>query len=101
MIHAVVWHDGERWLAALDTSETSAEGSGEGLLADQTPLADFALERKYGTFSREDACNYGVHFYEEGDVLSIVVECGAPSTSLLHPLSPLSLLPFPDVAKQV
>jgi len=76
MIHAVVWNDGERWLAALDTTETNEEGSGKGVLADQTPLADFALDRQFGTFSREDACNYGLHFYSDGDVLSIVVECG-------------------------
>jgi hypothetical protein len=86
MIHVVVWNDGEKWLAVLDTTEMNEEGSGKGLLAEQTPLADYALERQYGTFSREDACNYGLHFYSDGNVLSIVVECGGfLSCSIHHP----------------
>ena len=92
MIHAVTWHDGERWLAALDASEAD----GEGVLAEQTPLADFAQERKYGTFSREDACNFGVHFYDGGAILSIVVECGTfPSSSPQIPSSALAPFSFP------
>lgn len=77
LIHAVVWNDGDKWLTALDTSDVYEPGSGKGLLADYTPLADFGLERQFGTFSAEDACNYGVHVYQDGNLLSVVVECGA------------------------
>ena len=76
LIHAVVWNDGDKWLTALDTSDLHKPESGEGALADYRPLADFSLERQYATFSAEDACNYGVHVYEEGNLLSVVVECG-------------------------
>ena len=47
-----------------------------GKLADAPALADFDSERQFGTFSAEDACNYGIHIYDKGNVLSIVVESG-------------------------
>jgi hypothetical protein len=88
MIHCVVWHDGERWLAALDTSgegcsacqlvtvphhfllcceagtpagaaacycalsspaaDMHEPGSGEGLLADFTPMTNYRAQRQAG-----------------------------------------------------
>ena len=77
MIQAVVWNDGEKWLTALDTSDMHPPGSGLGTLADFDPLDDFSSSQRFGTFSAEDSCNYGVHVYEDGKVLSIIVECGA------------------------
>lgn len=32
---------------------------------------------QYGTFSAEDACNFAVNIYEDGNVLSIVVDAGS------------------------
>ncbi len=37
-------------------------------------------ERQYGTFSAEDACNFALNIYEEGNVLSIVVDAGSHGT---------------------
>jgi hypothetical protein len=43
------------------TSGASADvAQHRGLLADFTPLADFALERQYATFSEQDGCAYGI-----------------------------------------
>lgn len=80
VIDAVVWHDGSVWRAALDTSELHEEGSSTGALADFAPMTDFKTERQYGTFSAADSCNFAVNIYEEGKILSIVVDAGAHGT---------------------
>lgn len=41
----------------------------------KTPLAAYAKERQYGTISSIDQYNYGVNFYEDGAVLSLVGDC--------------------------
>ncbi|GMH33052.1 hypothetical protein BSKO_00886 [Bryopsis sp. KO-2023] len=74
IIDCVVWHDGDKWRAALDTSDMYEPDSAEGLLADFVPLTNFRDERKYGTFSAIDACNFACNIYEEGNVLCIVVD---------------------------
>lgn len=80
MIECVVWHDGSHWLAALDTSDMYEPGSGQGLLADFTPMTNFRLKRQYGTFSAEDACNFALNIYDGGATLSIVVDAGSHGT---------------------
>jgi len=114
IVDCVVWHDGNTWRAALDTSDlhstagtaaaphdTNSSSSGssgsdssssgssssgsssskrEGLLADFTPLADYAVERQYGVFSDQDGCAFAVKVYDEGNTLSIVVDAGAHGT---------------------
>ena len=37
-------------------------------------------ERKFGTFSAEDACNFVLNIYDEGALLSIVVDAGSHGT---------------------
>ena len=76
LLHCVVWNDGEMWRAAVDTSDMYGEEASKGHLADAPALTDFDAERQFGTFSAEDACNYGIHIYDEGNILSIVVESG-------------------------
>jgi tripeptidyl-peptidase II len=100
MVEAVVWNDGEKWVAALDTSDfyavsvlTNTDGKGEeeegggeserikGALANfGEPLTNFRACRRYGTFSAEDACNYVINIYDEGNTLSIVVDAGSHGT---------------------
>ncbi len=80
MIDCVVWHDGSTYRAALDTSEVYPPGSEQGALASSPALASFREELQYGTFSSEDSCNYVCNVYEEGSVLSIVVDAGAHGT---------------------
>jgi tripeptidyl-peptidase II len=54
MLHCVVWHDGDVWRAAVDTSDFYAEKSGEGLLADFTPLTNFRRASKCVCFKVRD-----------------------------------------------
>lgn len=55
-LECVVWHDGERWRAAIDSSDLYAPGDGRGLLADFTPMTDFDVERQYATLRWVCAC---------------------------------------------
>lgn len=125
MLHCVVWHDGDVWRAAVDTSDMYEEADDiRGRLRDFAPLTDFHREHQYGTFrysstllllvahhsyfarctlcsvgkcggdgftlhamafhhggcSAEDALNFGVNIYDEGKVLSIVVDAGSHGT---------------------
>ena len=69
----VVFKDGDVWRAAVDTDE-------DGKLADETLLTNFRLEREYATFGEEDLLNFAVNVYEDGNLLSIVTDCGAHGT---------------------
>ncbi len=51
MLDCVVWHDGEVYRAALDTSELYEPGSTAGALENFKPLTNFRSERQYGVFS--------------------------------------------------
>ncbi|GAB4814120.1 hypothetical protein N2152v2_001166 [Parachlorella kessleri] len=80
VLECVVWHDGSAWRAAIDTSDMYEPGSDQGLLADFTPLTNYQAERQYATFSSEDAFNFVCNIYEDGNVLSIVVDAGSHGT---------------------
>ncbi|XP_047941197.1 tripeptidyl-peptidase 2 isoform X1 [Salvia hispanica] len=79
IIDAVVWHDGEVWRAALDTQNLEDE-AGCGKLANFVPLTNYRIERKYGTFSKLDACTVVLNVYNEGNVLSIVTDSSPHGT---------------------
>ena len=93
-MHCVVWHDGAKFMAALDTSDMFEPGSGRGALADFEPLTDYRDCRRHGTFSAEDACNFAVNIYDDGATLSIVVDAGSHGTHVagiaaaFHPEDP-------------
>ncbi|KAK2077755.1 hypothetical protein QBZ16_004603 [Prototheca wickerhamii] len=78
-VDAVVWEDERepgRWWAALDTSELE----GGVPLAEFAPMTDFAIARQHATFSPGAACNFATNIYDEGRVLSIVVDAGSHGT---------------------
>ncbi|XP_010449151.1 PREDICTED: tripeptidyl-peptidase 2 [Camelina sativa] len=79
VIDAVVWHDGEVWRVALDT-QSLEEDPDCGKLADFSPLTNYRIERKYGVFSRLDACSFVANVYDEGKVLSIVTDSSPHGT---------------------
>ncbi len=63
----IVFHDGVRWQAAVDTTET-------GDFTSAVLMTDYRVNRQYSTFSKLDNLNYGVNIYDEGTILSIVVD---------------------------
>ncbi|XP_075649197.1 tripeptidyl-peptidase 2 isoform X1 [Castanea sativa] len=94
VIDAVVWHDGEVWRVALDT-QSLEDDPDCGKLADSVPLTNYRIERKFGMFSKLDACSFVVNVYDEGNILSIVTDCSPHGTHVagiataFHPKEPL------------
>ncbi|KAJ7974178.1 tripeptidyl-peptidase 2-like [Quillaja saponaria] len=93
-IDAVVWHDGEVWRVALDTRSLEDDPD-SGKLANFVPLTNYRTERKYGVFSKLDACTFVVNVYNDGNVVSIVTDSSPHAThvagiaSAFHPKEPL------------
>ncbi|KAG0480500.1 hypothetical protein HPP92_011358 [Vanilla planifolia] len=94
IIDIVVWNDGEHWRVAID-SQSFEDGSQLGKLADFCPLTNYRTERKYGIFSKLDACSFVTNIYDEGNIVSIVTDCSPHGTHVagiaaaFHPEEPL------------
>ncbi|KAK7380315.1 hypothetical protein VNO78_32823 [Psophocarpus tetragonolobus] len=94
VIDAVVWHDGGVWRVALDT-QSLEDDPNCGKLANFIPLTNYRIERKYGFFSKLDACTFVVNVFSDGNILSIVTDCSAHATHVagiataFHPKEPL------------
>lgn len=69
----VVFHDGDHWQAIVDTDE-------DGDLSNEKVLTNYRACRKYGTFPSPANLNFAVNIYEEGKLLSIVVDAGRHGT---------------------
>ena len=69
----VVFHDDTHWQAAVDTDE-------DGDFADEKLMTNYRVKRDYGTFDGEAQLNFATNIYREGDLLSLVVDCGAHGT---------------------
>jgi tripeptidyl-peptidase-2 len=69
----VVFHDGERWRAAVDTDE-------DGDLADEKAMANYRVAQEWSTFDEESLLNFAVNVHDDGNLLSIVTDCGAHGT---------------------
>ena len=69
----VVYRDGKTWRAIIDTDE-------DGDLEDEKSLTNYREDREYGTFGDEDLLNFAVNIYDDGNLLSIVTDCGAHGT---------------------
>lgn len=63
----VVFHDGERWQAVVDTDE-------DGDLAEEKLLTNYRDGRQYATFGEEDLLNFSVNIYDQGNLLSIAAD---------------------------
>ena len=73
VLDCVVFHDGERWQAVVDCS-------GTGDMSTAIPMSDYGYKQEFRSFTKEDSFNFGVHIYDEGQILSIVVDTGAHGT---------------------
>ncbi|KAG7366232.1 tripeptidyl-peptidase II [Nitzschia inconspicua] len=71
ILDCVVFHDGEQYRAVLYGGSDKEEEDVEKM----QPLAAYSKERQYGTISTVDQYNYGVNFYDDATVLSIVGDC--------------------------
>jgi tripeptidyl-peptidase-2 len=80
VLDCVVFHDGTVWRAALDVS-------GGGDLSAAAALADFRHAREFARLSEEDQMNYSFKIYNDGNLLSIVVNAGAHGTHVAGSLS--------------
>ena len=69
----VLFYDGENYRVLLDTK---CEGNLSKIPTNMA-MTDYHKEGQYGTFSSVDMCNYAVNVYEEGKVVSVVVDAGA------------------------
>nr|XP_010918543.1 tripeptidyl-peptidase 2 [Elaeis guineensis] len=94
IIDIVVWHDGEVWRVAVDT-HSFEDSSEHGKLADFVPLTNYRIERKFGIFSKLDACSFVTNVYNDGNLVSIVTDCSPHGTHVsgiaaaFHPEEPL------------
>ena len=66
----VVFHDGERWRAAVDTAES-------GDLTAAVAMADYRVERQFGYLGGSALLSYAVNIYSDGNVCSLVTNSGS------------------------
>ncbi|XP_047082269.1 tripeptidyl-peptidase 2-like isoform X1 [Lolium rigidum] len=94
VIDVVVWHDGDVWRVAVDTQGLECNKDC-GKLADFVPLTNYRIERKFGIFSKLDACSFVANVYDDGNLVSIVTDCSPHATHVagiaaaFHPEEPL------------
>lgn len=67
MLDCVVFFDGQDQRAVIFNDEDDS--------TTVNPLAAFSKERQYGTISALDQYNYGINFYDDNKILSIVGDC--------------------------
>jgi len=73
MLECIVWHDGERYQAAVHDRPDFAS-------ADVQPMTNYRDFYQCRTFSHFDALTYAVNIFDSGTVLSIVVDAGSHGT---------------------
>ncbi|PQO44372.1 S8 family serine peptidase [Blastopirellula marina] len=69
----VVFSDGKTWWGVIDTDE-------DGQLDDEKLMTNFRAKRQYSTFDEEGLLNYALNIYDDGDILSVVADCGTHGT---------------------
>ena len=69
----VVFHDGQVWRVAIDTSES-------GDLTTVPLLTDYKKELQFSTFSNQDLLNFSVNIFDNGNTVSIVTSAGTHGT---------------------
>ena len=73
----VVFHDGEHWLACVDSAFDETANSCVSDMSSLEPMHEYRVLGEYRSLSALDCLNYGINVYDDGNVLSIVADCGA------------------------
>lgn len=73
LMDCVLFHDGHEWFSVVDCS-------GLGDLSTLVPMREYRMAQEYRRLTKEDALNFGVNVYDNGKILSIVVDSGAHGT---------------------
>ena len=66
-------HDGKLWRACIDTDQ-------DGDFTDESLLEDYRFEQRYSTFPGAVPVNFALNIYDDGELLSVVVDSGAHGT---------------------
>jgi tripeptidyl-peptidase-2 len=97
LCQVISFYDGKDYRVIIDLhcdydNDDNGKKSGDlSTLPISKAMTDYYKEGQYGTFSHVDMCNYAVNFYQEGKIVSIVVDAGAHGshvagiTSRYHP----------------
>ena len=79
----ILFYDGKDYRVIVDSETDAQKMTGNITTSDLSALplsramTDYHKEFQYGTFSNVDMLNYAVNIYENGKVVSIVVDAGA------------------------
>lgn len=64
----VLFHDGTKWLACVDTSEN-------GDLDNCVLLGEYSITHEYAPLTKADQLNFSINVHDDGNVLEIVGLC--------------------------
>lgn len=73
LLDCVVFFDGQHYQALVLSTDADESSTGK-------PLKSFDVDREYGTVGVVDQFNFGVQFYKEGEILSIVSDASPHGT---------------------
>lgn len=71
----IVFHDGDKWMCCVDTSET-------GDLANCPLLGEFNKTRDYAPLTKDDQLNFSVNVHNDGNLLELVGVCCTCTNSI-------------------
>ena len=67
----VVFHDGDGWLACVDCAFNETENDYLSDMSVSTCMREYHINGEYKSMSTLDCLNYGIHVYDDGNILSI------------------------------
>ena len=88
LCQVIMFYDGENYRVLIDLDNVSMDGESDDTASNsggkdlsQVPVSeamtDYYKEGQYRTFTHIDMCNYAVNIYQNGKVVSVVVDAGA------------------------
>ena len=68
-----MFYDGTHWCGVIDTSES-------GDMSTLECMTSYSIYRQYSKFNALDSLVYAINIFDNGNILSIVTDCGAHGT---------------------